>query len=322
MTRRAVFGMFMIAMASLAVSSSATLVKLGSKFFPSTQILLVRYCLQASVSWYGCYQLGIHPLSQGNARKWVLIRGIVGSFSSFFWYYSIKTLPLADVTVITNMHPLFAAVFGAFMLNEPFGWFERACILLCMIGAVLVTKPSFLDFLQDQHNNIFMDNSMLVLLQQQTIINDDSTSSLRTLGLISAFLGAICSAFAYVSVRKAGPDAHFFNHMLSLALATIFFSLFDFQSFTLPNDGSFHPYAILTAIVFSAFLGQCLLNRGLQLAPAGPGTLMCVNEMFFAFLFGIFIFHGYPDYLSILGSVMIIAVSAGLGWEKWKSGQS
>ena len=60
-----------------------------------------------------------------------------------------------------------------------------------------------------------------------------------------------------------------------------------------------------------------LLYR-LQLAPAGPGTLMWVNEIFFAFLFGILIFDENPDYFSILGAVMIIAVSVGLGWGKWK----
>ena len=97
-TKTHVLGMFMIAMASLAVSCSATMVKIGSNFFPSTQILFIRHCLQASVTWYGCYRLGIFPLALGNARKWVLIRGVVGSFSSLFWYYSIKNLPLADVT--------------------------------------------------------------------------------------------------------------------------------------------------------------------------------------------------------------------------------
>ena len=78
----------------------ATMVKLGSDFFPSTQTLLIRHCLQASVAWYGCYRLGIRSLTLGNTRKQILIRGVMGSFSSFFWYYSIKNLPLADVTGI------------------------------------------------------------------------------------------------------------------------------------------------------------------------------------------------------------------------------
>ena len=125
------------------------------------------------------------------------------------------------------------------MLNEPFGWFERACAFLCMVGAVFVTKPSFLG----------------------SVTYWDDDDHVRMLGFISAFLGAICSAFAYVSVRKAGPEAHFFNHMLSLSLATIIFGLFDFQSYTLPQ-ATIYPYIVLAAIGLSAFIGQCLLNKG------------------------------------------------------------
>ncbi len=40
-----------------------------------------------------------------------------------------------------------------------------------------------------------------------------------------------------------------------------------------------------------------LISHGfrLQMAPAGPGTLMRMNDVVFAFLFGIFILHEYPD---------------------------
>ena len=75
---------------------------------------------------------------------------------------------------------------------------------------------------------------------------------------------------------------------------------------------------LLLLILLPSFYTTDKLRYRLQLAPAGPGTLMCINEIFFAFLFGILIFDENPDYLSILGAVMIIAVSAGLGWRKWK----
>ncbi|KAI8147143.1 hypothetical protein BJV82DRAFT_643125 [Fennellomyces sp. T-0311] len=291
-TRNEILGLISISMSSFAVNVASTFVKLASKVFPTTQILFVRFIIQASLSLFGCYQLGIHPLACGRERKWVLIRGIVGAFSSIFLYYSLERLSLADVVVITNMHPMFAALFAAILLNEPFGWFERACAALCMTGAILVTKPSFMQFSS-------LDNET------------------RTLGLISALLGAICSAAAYVCVRKAGSDAHYFSHMLSLALVNIAFNSLDFHHFVLPFE--IYPYGLLFGVVSAAFVGQCLLNRGLQLAPAGPGTLMCMNEIVFAFLFGIFIFDDFPDYLSILGAAIIIVASTALGWKKWSS---
>ena len=97
-TRQEVVGLISIAMSALAVSGGAIFVKLGSKIFPTSQILVFRFSIQTVLSLAGCYWLGIHPLGQKEGRKWVLIRGIVGSFSSMSWYYAIKCLPLADAT--------------------------------------------------------------------------------------------------------------------------------------------------------------------------------------------------------------------------------
>ncbi|KAI7847376.1 hypothetical protein BDC45DRAFT_541953 [Circinella umbellata] len=67
---------------------------------------------------------------------------------------------------------------------------------------------------------------------------------------------------------------------------------------------------IQTLIITSVFLGAIApVLHILQFAPAEPGTFMCISEIFFASLFRILIFSENPDYINILGAIMILGVS-------------
>ena len=52
------------------------------------------------------------------------------------------------------------------------------------------------------------------------------------------------------------------------------------------------------------------------MAPAGPGTLMRMNDVVFAFLFGIFILHEYPDIYSVSGASLIVIMTSAMGIHK------
>ncbi|KAI7850408.1 hypothetical protein BDC45DRAFT_446999 [Circinella umbellata] len=321
-SKREALGLLSISISTLGVASGATFVKLASKIFPTSQILVVRFASQCILSLIGCYCFGVHPLPQkGNGgRKWVFIRGFVGSLSSITLYYSLRFLSLADATVIMNTHPVFAAIFGAIILGEPFGWFERLCALICIIGATLVTKPTFLFGLPSQPplqllppiDPFFTTSSSSILMEDPI-----STFNPRTVGIISAILASMTSAAAYVSVRIAGSRAHFLNHMLSLSVISTVLNSLNFQGFIMPHGA--YQYEVLMAMAVTTFIGQCFLNRGLQMAPSGIGTLMCTNEIWLSFLFGAVVFEDYPDYLSVLGAILIMTVSVSLGYKKWNT---
>jgi drug/metabolite transporter (DMT)-like permease len=52
------------------------------------------------------------------------------------------------------------------------------------------------------------------------------------------------------------------------------------------------------------------------MAPAGPGTLMRMNDVVFAFIFGIFILREYPDIYSISGAAIIVLMTSAMGIHK------
>ena len=58
--------------------------------------------------------------------------------------------------------------------------------------------------------------------------------------------------------------------------------------------------------MFYIFFGR------LQMAPAGPSSIVEMNEVVLSFLFGIFVFNEYPDWLSVLGTVIIVSTTLAL----------
>ncbi|KAF9946784.1 hypothetical protein BGZ72_011146 [Mortierella alpina] len=74
----------------------------------------------------------------------------------------------------------------------------------------------------------------------------------------------------------------------------------------------------LLVLGVAAFIGQVLLNNGLQLAPLGPGTLMRMNDIVFAFFFQITVQHEHPDLFSFLGASLVMICTGGMALNKWR----
>lgn len=276
-------------------------VKLSGTSFPSFEIVFARSVVQTLFSFLGCAMLKINPFGERGVRKWLLFRGLAGTLGLCLFFYSITQLPLADATVVFFLGPAFTAILAAIVLGEAFTLFDGVCSVACMIGVVLVSKPQFL----------FGGNSA----------HDDSAETIsewkRLFAILCALLGAVMSAVAYVTVRKIGRGAHFMVHVVYFGLVSAVVSPIGMALFQTPvmPHGSYE-YSMLILVGLSAFIGQCFLNQGLQMAPAGPGTLMRMNDVVFAFLFGIFILHEYPDVYSISGASIIVLMTSAMGIHK------
>lgn len=151
-------------------------------------------------------------------------------------------------TVVFFLGPTFTAVLAAVVLNEPFSCFDGVCAGLCMLGAALVSKPTFL-FGGGGGGG------------QET---DDGLSSLqRALATACALVGAVMSAVAYVTVRKIGKGAHFLVHTVYFGCIASFVSapaMLAFQTFVMPTGWYNATMLLMTGV--TAFIGQCFLNKG------------------------------------------------------------
>jgi len=106
-------------------------------------------------------------------------------------------------------------------------------------------------------------------------------------------------AFAYIIVRYIGSGVHYLVHVFYFGVVSTVISAFSLFIFHIQDPimpESLFDWIIHILIAISAFIGQCLLNRGLQLCAAGPGTL--VNIYIFIYIYIFFFFFIYTIYLN------------------------
>ena len=74
---------------------------------------------------------------------------------------------------------------------------------------------------------------------------------------------------------------------------------------------------MLAALGLVTFIAQVAMTRGLSLEPAGRATSISYLQVVFAFVWGMLLFQEFPDALSIVGALLILASTVGVA--RWRS---
>ncbi|KAG0057341.1 hypothetical protein BGZ83_011584 [Gryganskiella cystojenkinii] len=312
-------GLIYMTGSALFFSFMSLLVSLTAKSLPSFEIVFFRGVIQTVLGVIACHFLKVSPFGKKGYRFLLFCRGFAGSCGLGFFFYALSVLPLADATVIFFLGPVFTAILGRIVLKEPFGPLDALASTVSMVGVVLVAKPSVLFPPSPFPPSVGDEASLLMmaLLQRE----EEEEDRHRLFGALAALCGAMCSAVAYVLVRKIGKQgAHSMQHVTYFGAVSCFVSLaglYVMQGGYVAPQGSMMWTGIISLGV-SAFVGQIMLNSGLQLAPLGPGTLMRQNDIVFAFIFQITIQHEQPDLFSYLGATLVMLSTGGMGLNKWR----
>ncbi|KAF9101954.1 hypothetical protein BGX27_011248 [Mortierella sp. AM989] len=316
-------GLIYMTLSALFFSFMSLLVSLTAKSIPSFEIVLFRGIIQTTLGVIACQYLNISPFGNKGYRFLLFLRGLAGSFGLGFFFYALSVMPLADATVIFFLGPVFTAILARIVLKEPFGPLDALASTVSMIGVIFVAKPSIL-FPQEPPTSplppsedgsvMQMSSVMMMLLQREQ-------DHRRIYGALAGVCGAMCSAVAYVIVRKIGKQgAHSMQHVTYFGVVSCLVStigLYTLQGGYVAPQGTMMWTGVVVLGV-AAFFGQILLNSGLQLAPLGPGTLMRMNDIVFAFAFQITIQHEKPDMFSVLGATLVMACTGGMALNKWR----
>ncbi|KAI9241739.1 MAG: hypothetical protein BYD32DRAFT_432828 [Podila humilis] len=307
-------GLIYMTLSALFFSFMSLLVSLTAKTLPSFEIVLFRGIIQTVLGVLACWYLGISPLGNPGVRFLLFCRGLAGSCGLACFFYALSVMPLADATVVFFLGPTFTAILGRIVLKEPFTPLDALASTVSMVGVVLVAKPSVL-FPPPPSSSPSALGAIFVGIMEK------DSSEQRLLGTLAGVCGAMCSAVAYVLVRKIGKQgAHSMQHVTYFGVVSCFVSwlgLYTLQGGYIEPKGTL-MWAGLAALGVAAFIGQILLNSGLQLSPLGPGTLMRMNDIVFAFIFQITIQHEHPDLTSYIGASLVMSCTAGMGLNKWR----
>ncbi|ORX91035.1 hypothetical protein K493DRAFT_229058 [Basidiobolus meristosporus CBS 931.73] len=297
--RHVLLGLILVATSSLAFSTMSLFVKLVGFNFPPMEIVFIRSILQFGLAIISCWYMGVFPWGEPSLRKGLVVRGFAGSVGLALFYYSLTKLPLSDATVLFFVSPIFTAILARLFLKESYSLFDQAASVVSFTGVIFVAQPEFLFGARKSNPS-----------------DIDSTS--RIIACVACVCGSVASSIAFVTIRQLGLGVHYMVHVVYFGGISSIFSLIVsliFEPVKIPS--TLYDWVGLSVISVSAFVGQGLLNYGLQLAPSGPATLMRNFDIVFAFIFGITIFKEIPAMNSLLGTGLILCSTIGMGIKKW-----
>ena len=217
-----------------------------------------------------------------------LIYGAVAYSISFVSYsVSVSRIPVGVATVLMFMSPIWVAILGRFMFGEKLEKNKMITILICLIGAVLVSnligggnvKLDGIGILAGVVNGIGV---ALQILLPKYFAKDYERDTLLVYGFLGA---AVVLMFGIDFSSVAG-------HMSGTPVGTLIWNLFGI--------------GILCTMVANV---SCV--KSTQYVEATTTSILSALEVVVGTLVGFLIFHEHMTLLQLLGAVIIVAGAVG-----------
>jgi drug/metabolite transporter (DMT)-like permease len=275
-------GMRYMAAGAFCFSLMSLLVKLAGARLPTQEVVMTRAIVTMILSIAALRHARVPPW--GTQRGLLTLRGVFGFLALSCFYHSLTHLPIADATVIQYTNPVYAGLLAVPLLGERLRRREVLSVFFSMVGVLLVMRPAFLF--------------------------GGSAHELPPVTVIIGLAGAMCSAAAYITVRKLGRTEH-------PAVIISYFSVISvIASVPVALPGWIWPTAtewlVLLGIGVTTQMGQTCLTHGLRMERAGTATATAYLQIVFAALWGVLFFSEVPDAGTLLGAAVIVGSTLAL----------
>ncbi|MBK1793631.1 DMT family transporter [Devosia sp. WQ 349] len=189
--------------------------------------------------------------------------------------YAFTHIPFADVYAIGFTTPVFVTILSVVFLKEHVTIQRWLLLVLCFLGVVLVIRPGVREVLPGHYIMMF-----------------------------GAFLGSITT----IILRHVAPRERRVSIVgLQVLYSAIINGLLMIPTFVIPT---WEQMLIFLSIGLLGGLGGLLVIAATKVTPANIVAPVQYSQLIWAILFGALFFGEYPDWVAIIG--MVIVVIAGL----------
>jgi len=268
---RAALGWMVVS--SMLFASVMVSVRLFLADLPPVQTAFLRYVL--GICLLLPFVVGsLSQLWRSPVRKALASRGLLHGIAVCLWFFSIQRIPLADVSAILNLGPVWATLGAAVFLGEKLRLRRVSAILISFAGALIIIKPGFAQV---------------------------------DIGIMAVMCTAAFFAFSDLIAKqlKAHHDDRFIILSLSvtISLITLIPALYAWQPVTPGN------WIGIFFIGTAATLGHVTLLRSFA-GPMWAAQSGKYIQLLFVILFGVTLFDEIPTASTLVGAlVVLLAVS-------------
>lgn len=207
-------------------------------------------------------------------QKYLLSRSLLGLIGVILSFYALNNLVLSDANMLNKISPFFVTLFAAFFLKEKLSKIQIPVLIIVFTGALFIIKPQF---------------------------------NLSVLPSLSGFISAMCAGAAYTLIRflrereKAPTIVFYFSFVSIIVMFPLM--MMNYQKPTIIQ------FIYLICVGMFAGIGQLCLTNAYKYAPAAEVSIYVYTSIVFSAIIGFIVWSELPDYLSVIGTVIIISAA-------------
>ena len=266
---------FNLVFASFFFSLMTLCVKHIDQRIPIYELVFFRSLISLVITLYIINIKKINPL--GNNRPLLILRGFLGTLALVCIFYAIRHMPLSISTVIQYTYPIFISIFAGIFISEKINRNILFALVIGWLGILVILSPT-----QLSNINVEIDNYVVFV----------------------AFLGSICTALAYVTVKKLSftEDIYVIIQYFPLISLIILFPIV-LSNWITPN---LNQLVWIIGIGLFTQLGQTFLTIGLKNLPASEASSINYLQVLFGSIWGILFFNEMININFIIGASLVL----------------
>ena len=262
-------------LASFFFSLMTVCVKIIDNRIPIYELVFFRSLISLFITSLIINKKNINPW--GKNKPLLILRGLLGTIALVCIFYAIKNMPLNISTVIQYTYPIFIAMFAGILIKEKITKNIIIASLIGWLGILLILNP-----------------------YQLSSINVE----LNKLTILIAFLGAISTALAYITVKKLSLTEDIFIIIKYFPLISVItLSPIVFFNWVTPN---INDLIWIIGIGMFTQAGQTFLTIGLKKLPTSEAARINYLQVLFGSLWGILFFNEQININFIVGAVLVL----------------
>ena len=262
-------------LASFFFSLMTVCVKKIDNRIPIYELVFFRSLLSLFITSLIINKKNLNPW--GKDKPLLILRGVLGTIALVCIFYAIKNMPLNISTVIQYTYPIFISIFAGILINEKITKNLIIASITGWLGILIILNPYQLSSL-----NIELDKFTVLI----------------------AFLGAISTALAYITVKKLSLTEDIFIIIKYFPLISVItLSPIVFFNWVTPN---INDLIWIIGIGMFTQAGQTFLTIGLKKLPTSEAARINYLQVLFGSLWGILFFNELININFIFGAVLVL----------------
>lgn len=139
---RPLIGVFWMVLTGLNFVAVTALVKHVGSDVPAAQGAFLRYLLGLVFLIPMARPILAAQLTRRHLKLFAG-RGAVHTIAVIMWFFAMARIPMADVTAMNYLNPVYVTLGAAVLLKEPLPPRRLAAVVIALVGAVIILRPGF-----------------------------------------------------------------------------------------------------------------------------------------------------------------------------------